>query len=68
MTFDAAITREQVDEAGGFVRLVVSAREKHGRGGATAEVESTWRRRARTPASPSSRISAAGSGRAGGAK
>jgi len=41
MTFDAAITREQVDEAGGFVRLVVSAREKHGRGGATAEVEST---------------------------
>jgi carbon monoxide dehydrogenase subunit G len=41
MTFDAAITREQVDEANGFVRLVVQAREKHGRGGATAEVEST---------------------------
>jgi hypothetical protein len=41
MTFDADITREQVDEATGFVRLVVKAREKHGRGGATAEVEST---------------------------
>lgn len=41
MTFDAAITREQVDEASGFVRLVVVAREKHGRGAATAEVEST---------------------------
>ncbi len=41
MTFDANITREQVDEASGFVRLVVQAREKHGRGGATAEVEST---------------------------
>jgi carbon monoxide dehydrogenase subunit G len=41
MTFDAAITREEVDEAGGRVRLVVAAREKHGRGAATAEVEST---------------------------
>ena len=41
MTFDAAITRDHVDEANGFVRLVVQAREKHGRGGATAEVEST---------------------------
>jgi carbon monoxide dehydrogenase subunit G len=41
MTFDAAITRERADEANGFVRLVVQAREKHGRGGATAEVEST---------------------------
>lgn len=41
MTFDAAITRELVDEAAGTVRLVVKAREKHGRGGATAEVQST---------------------------
>jgi carbon monoxide dehydrogenase subunit G len=40
MTFDADIAREAVDEAGGAVRLVVKAREKRGRGGATAEVES----------------------------
>jgi carbon monoxide dehydrogenase subunit G len=40
MTFDADIIREAVDEAGGAVRLVVKAREKRGRGAATAEVES----------------------------
>jgi len=41
MTFDAVVTREAVDEAAGSVRLVVRAREKRGRGGATAEVQST---------------------------
>jgi carbon monoxide dehydrogenase subunit G len=40
MTFDADISREAVDEAEGAVRLVVKAREKRGRGAATAEVES----------------------------
>jgi hypothetical protein len=40
MTFDADISREAVDEAEGAVRLVVKAREKRGRGAATAEVDS----------------------------
>jgi carbon monoxide dehydrogenase subunit G len=40
MTFDADISREAVDEAAGAVRLLVKAREKRGRGAATAEVES----------------------------
>ena len=40
MTFDADIRREAVDEAGGTVRLVVKAREKRGRGAATADVDS----------------------------
>jgi uncharacterized protein len=40
MTFDAQITRETVDGAGGLIRLVVTAKEKRGRGAATAEVTS----------------------------
>jgi carbon monoxide dehydrogenase subunit G len=40
MTFDADISRETVDEVGGAVRLIVKAREKRGRGAATAEVDS----------------------------
>src|SRR3954453_10279173 len=40
MIFDATITREAADERAGVVRLVVKAREKKGRGAATADVES----------------------------
>jgi uncharacterized protein len=40
MIFDATITREASDEAAGVVRLLVKAREKSGRGAATADVES----------------------------
>jgi carbon monoxide dehydrogenase subunit G len=40
MTFDAQITRESVDDAAGSIRLVVRAKEKKGRGAATAEVDS----------------------------
>jgi hypothetical protein len=40
MTFDAQITREAVDSAAGSIRLVVRAKEKKGRGAATAEVSS----------------------------
>jgi hypothetical protein len=40
MVFDATITREAVDEPAGVVRLAVKAREKNGRGAATADVES----------------------------
>ena len=40
MTFDAQITRESADGAAGLIRLVVRAKEKKGRGAATAEVES----------------------------
>ena len=40
MVFDATITREVADEHAGLVRLAVKAREKNGRGAATADVES----------------------------
>jgi carbon monoxide dehydrogenase subunit G len=40
MMFDATITREAADERAGVVRLAVKAREKNGRGAATADVES----------------------------
>jgi carbon monoxide dehydrogenase subunit G len=40
MVFDATITREAADEPAGVVHLVVKAREKKGRGAATADVES----------------------------
>src|SRR4051794_38802435 len=40
MVFDATITRELANEADGVVRLAVKAREKKGRGGANADVES----------------------------
>jgi carbon monoxide dehydrogenase subunit G len=40
MVFDATITREAADEPAGVVRLAVKAREKNGRGAATADVES----------------------------
>lgn len=40
MTFEATITREVANEADGVVRLAVKAREKKGRGAATANVES----------------------------
>ncbi|HEV2591397.1 MAG TPA: SRPBCC family protein [Gaiellaceae bacterium] len=40
MIFDATITREVANEADGVVRLAVKAREKKGRGAATANVES----------------------------
>jgi carbon monoxide dehydrogenase subunit G len=40
MIFDATITREIANEFDGVVRLAVKAREKNGRGAATADVES----------------------------
>lgn len=40
MVFDATITREIANELDGVVRLAVKAREKNGRGAATADVES----------------------------
>jgi carbon monoxide dehydrogenase subunit G len=40
MIFDATITRELANELDGVVRLAVKAREKNGRGAATADVES----------------------------
>jgi len=40
MIFDATITREVANELDGVVRLAVKAREKNGRGAATADVES----------------------------
>jgi uncharacterized protein len=40
MIFDATITREIANELEGVVRLAVKAREKKGRGAATADVES----------------------------
>ena len=40
MIFDATITREVANESDGVVRLAVKAREKNGRGAATADVES----------------------------
>ena len=40
MIFDATITREVANESDGVVRLAVKAREKNGRGAATANVES----------------------------
>jgi carbon monoxide dehydrogenase subunit G len=40
MIFDATITREIANEQDGVARLAVKAREKKGRGAATADVES----------------------------
>jgi uncharacterized protein len=40
MIFDATITRQALDEPAGLVSFVVKAREKNGRGAATADVES----------------------------
>lgn len=41
MVFDSEVTREEADRSAGTVRLVVRARERSGRGGASAEVSST---------------------------
>lgn len=41
LTFDTDVTREAVDETGGSVTLNARAREKRGRGGAQAAIQST---------------------------
>jgi hypothetical protein len=41
LTFDTDVTREHVDEAGGTVTLGAKAREKRGRGGAQAQIQSS---------------------------
>ena len=41
LTFETDVTREEVDEAGGRVRLAAQARELKGRGSALATIEST---------------------------
>jgi carbon monoxide dehydrogenase subunit G len=41
LSFDADVVREEVDEVSGAVALVARARERRGRGGATARIRST---------------------------
>jgi uncharacterized protein len=40
MVFDSEVTRVEADRSAGKVRLVVKARERNGRGGASAEIRS----------------------------